>query len=53
MCDAVSCRIVASGGVSSMKDVQALRALQRRNLAGAVVGKALYEGTVTLKELMR
>lgn len=51
MCGAVSCSVIASGGVSSVEDVQALRALGRSNLAGAIVGKALYEGRVTLPQL--
>ncbi|NCC52514.1 MAG: 1-(5-phosphoribosyl)-5-[(5-phosphoribosylamino)methylideneamino]imidazole-4-carboxamide isomerase [Spartobacteria bacterium] len=52
MCAAVSCQVVASGGVSAVADMQALRALDKHNLVGAIVGKALYEGTVSLKELM-
>jgi len=51
MCGAVSCSVIASGGVSSAEDVRALRALGRPNLAGAIVGKALYEGRVTLAGL--
>lgn len=51
MCAAVSCEVIASGGVTSVEDVRALRALRRPNLAGAIVGKALYEGRVTLPEL--
>ena len=55
VCDAVAatgCRIIASGGVSSAEDVRRLRALGRENLAGAIVGKALYEGRVTMAELL-
>jgi phosphoribosylformimino-5-aminoimidazole carboxamide ribotide isomerase len=51
LCDAVSCQIIASGGVSSAQDVAALRKLKRANLAGVIIGRALYEHTVTLKEL--
>ncbi len=52
LCDAVpSLPVVASGGVSSPADVAALAALGRPNLDGAIVGKALYEGTTTLKAL--
>ncbi|MCY7349178.1 MAG: 1-(5-phosphoribosyl)-5-[(5-phosphoribosylamino)methylideneamino]imidazole-4-carboxamide isomerase [Cytophagaceae bacterium] len=40
--------IIASGGVSSMQDIEALAEL---NLFGVIVGKAIYEGRVTLKEL--
>lgn len=51
LCMAVRCRVIASGGVSSVADIAALRALGRANLAGAIVGKAIYEGRVTLAAL--
>lgn len=51
MCDAVGCDIIASGGVTTAEDVKKLRALAKKNLAGVIVGKALYEGTVSLDEL--
>ena len=40
--------LVASGGVSSPADVAALAALGRPNLAGAIVGKALFENPASL-----
>jgi phosphoribosylformimino-5-aminoimidazole carboxamide ribotide isomerase len=40
-------QIVASGGVSSIDDVKALRAM---NLYGAIIGKAYYVGAIDLKE---
>ncbi len=43
-------RIIASGGVSSLDDVLAARAA---GCAGAIVGRAIYEGLVDLAELMR
>lgn len=51
LCGAVGCSVIASGGVASAADVRALRALNRKNLIGVIVGKALYEGRVTLNEL--
>ena len=39
-----------SGGVGSLADLVALRALRQVNLAGVVVGKALYEGRFTIAE---
>ncbi|HAS83184.1 MAG TPA: 1-(5-phosphoribosyl)-5-[(5-phosphoribosylamino)methylideneamino]imidazole-4-carboxamide isomerase [Verrucomicrobia bacterium] len=48
ICRAVRCRVIASGGVTSPEDVRRLNALQCDNLYGAIVGKALYEGTTTL-----
>lgn len=53
ICMAVHCAVIASGGVSSAADVQALRGLGRSNLAGAIVGKALYEGRATVADLKR
>ena len=44
---AFSMQIVASGGVSSIEDV---RALEKMNLYGAIVGKAYYTGALDLKE---
>lgn len=51
ICDAAKCDIVASGGVASKDDIYALKALNRKNLVGAIVGKALYEGRTVLSEL--
>ena len=39
--------IVASGGVSGLEDVKALRAL---GLCGAIIGKAYYTGAIDLRE---
>ncbi len=44
--------IIASGGVSAPEHVRALVQLQRANLAGAIVGKALYEGATSLAEMI-
>ena len=48
MCGTVSCRIIASGGVSAPEHVTSLKALGCANLYGAIVGKALYDGKTTL-----
>ena len=54
VCDAVGpdCRIIASGGLTTADDVARLRRLGKANLAGAIVGKALYEGRATLAEML-
>jgi len=51
LCDRVACRVIASGGVASAAHVAALAALGKPNLAGVIVGKALYEGKVSFIEL--
>lgn len=48
--EAVDVPIVASGGVSSIDDIRALRALEPVGVIGVVVGRALYEGRIDLAE---
>lgn len=48
--EAVDIPIIAAGGVTTVKDVKTLKAA---NVAGAIIGRALYEGTITLKEALR
>lgn len=50
-CDEVPCKIIASGGVASQSDIRDLQALEKPNMIGVVVGKALYENQVTLSAL--
>lgn len=45
------CGVVASGGISSAKDIKNLRDLSKENLEGVIVGKALYAGKTTFREL--
>jgi phosphoribosylformimino-5-aminoimidazole carboxamide ribotide isomerase len=42
-------KIVASGGVSSLDDVAALRAL---DIYGAIIGKAYYTGAISIAEAL-
>ncbi|MGO3886432.1 MAG: bifunctional 1-(5-phosphoribosyl)-5-((5-phosphoribosylamino)methylideneamino)imidazole-4-carboxamide isomerase/phosphoribosylanthranilate isomerase PriA [Mycetocola sp.] len=44
--------VIASGGISSLDDIAALRALVPLGLEGAIVGKALYAGAFTLTEAL-
>ncbi len=41
--------VIASGGVNTLEDVIAAR---NANLAGVIIGRALYEGTIELREAM-
>ncbi len=43
---------IASGGVASVDDLKAVKALGPR-VYGAIVGKAIYEGNINLKEAIR
>ena len=48
--EAVSCQIVASGGVTTLDDVKRLRDM---GLYGAIIGKAYYAGTLDLAEAVK
>ncbi len=44
--------IIASGGVSTLEDIRALRALTEFGIEGSIVGKALYAGAFTMQEAL-
>ena len=45
--------VIASGGVSSLDDIAALRSLVGLGVEGAIVGKALYAGAFTLEDALK
>jgi phosphoribosylformimino-5-aminoimidazole carboxamide ribotide isomerase len=45
--------VIASGGVSSVEDIQALKLLAPPGVVGAIVGKALYDGRLTLQAALQ
>lgn len=50
MVRSISIPIIAAGGISSIKDIEAL---EKTGVAGVVTGKAIYEGKLDLKEALR
>ena len=48
--EAVRGRFLYSGGIGARDDLSGLAGLRQVNLAGVVVGKALYEGRFTIAE---
>jgi phosphoribosylformimino-5-aminoimidazole carboxamide ribotide isomerase len=53
VCAAVKCFVIASGGVSDLNDVRQLESMTKKcpNLTGVIIGKALYDGRIDLKQL--
>src|ERR1700689_3261181 len=49
---ALSIPVIASGGVGSIADIDALRATGVPNIEGVVVGRALYDGRISPKEAL-
>jgi len=50
VCAATSKPVVASGGVSSLADLLAIKSLTGIGVEGSIVGKALYAGAFTLQQ---
>ncbi len=53
LAEAVSTPVVASGGVSSMRDIQNLLPLEAVGVVGVITGRALYSGSLNLKEAIK
>ena len=45
--------VIASGGVSSLDDLRELRPAEEHGIIGAIVGRALYDGRVTVPDAIR
>jgi phosphoribosylformimino-5-aminoimidazole carboxamide ribonucleotide (ProFAR) isomerase len=53
VCEVTKAPIVASGGISSIADIEALKSLVEVGVEGAIMGKALYAGAFTLEEALK
>jgi len=53
MLDSTGLQVIASGGVSRMDDVRALMDMKHPRLDGVIIGKALYEGLVSLQDALQ
>ncbi|MEM8828607.1 MAG: 1-(5-phosphoribosyl)-5-[(5-phosphoribosylamino)methylideneamino]imidazole-4-carboxamide isomerase [Cyanobacteria bacterium P01_G01_bin.19] len=53
LAESVDIPVIASGGVSSLTDLLSLLSLESAGVTGAIVGKAIYTGDVSLKEAVR
>ncbi len=51
--DTINISVIASGGISSLEDIKKLKEIKNKNLEGVIIGKALYEGRIDLKEAMK
>lgn len=49
---AMNVPVIVAGGISSIKDVENLAELEEDGVTGIIVGRALYDGSVALEEVM-
>jgi phosphoribosylformimino-5-aminoimidazole carboxamide ribotide isomerase len=45
--------LIASGGVTSIKDIENLKKIKDKGLSGIIIGKALYENKISLPEVIK
>ena len=50
LAEAISIPVIASGGVSSLRDIETLMAIESSGVTGAITGKAVYTGAIKLAE---
>ena len=53
LADRVEAPVIASGGVATLADLEALRDAPGRGIAGAICGRALYDGRIALAAAVR
>jgi phosphoribosylformimino-5-aminoimidazole carboxamide ribotide isomerase len=46
-------KIIASGGVSSLENIKSLKKMEPLGVNGAIIGKALYDGKIALKNAIQ
>jgi len=50
LAEAISIPVIASGGVSTLKDIENLMAIESSGVTGVITGKAVYTGAIKLAE---
>lgn len=53
LAEAISIPVIASGGLASIEDIKALLEPRTRRLAGAIAGRALYDGRLDAEEALK
>lgn len=53
MAESTGLKIIASGGVSSSQNIKDLKAIECFGVLGAIIGKALYDGKISISEALQ
>jgi phosphoribosylformimino-5-aminoimidazole carboxamide ribotide isomerase len=53
LAEAISTPVIASGGVSSLRDIESLMAVESSGVTGVITGKAIYTGAIDLATAIR
>jgi phosphoribosylformimino-5-aminoimidazole carboxamide ribotide isomerase len=50
---AINIPVIASGGITNINDIRALKAVEKEGIMGAITGRAIYEGTLNFAEAQK
>jgi phosphoribosylformimino-5-aminoimidazole carboxamide ribotide isomerase len=50
LAESISIPVIASGGVSTLRDIENLMAIESSGVSGVITGKAVYTGAIRLSE---
>ena len=53
LAEAVRIPVIASGGLTNLDDIRALCAVEKSGVAGAITGRAIYEGSIDFAEAQK
>ena len=53
LAEALEIPVIASGGIATLEDIEQLLTIESKGVAGAITGRALYEGTLDLRTAMQ
>jgi len=53
LAEAISIPVIASGGLSTLKDIESLMAIESSGVTGVITGKAIYTGAINLSEAIK
>lgn len=52
LAESITTPVIASGGVSSIDDIKNYKAVETSGIEGVIIGRALYDGTITTREAL-
>ncbi|NDF11776.1 MAG: 1-(5-phosphoribosyl)-5-[(5-phosphoribosylamino)methylideneamino]imidazole-4-carboxamide isomerase [Proteobacteria bacterium] len=53
LAEKISTPVIASGGVSSIEDIKAIKAIESSGVMGVISGRAIYDGKINIAEAIR
>jgi phosphoribosylformimino-5-aminoimidazole carboxamide ribotide isomerase len=53
LAEAISIPVIASGGLSTLRDIENLMEIESSGVTGVITGKAIYTGAIDLAEAIR